>query len=403
MNSFFTKQPILDSDGKTYGYEILSRGALPASRSSSDEDKLTADLINDLFFSENYRFLLEDKRIFLTFTENLLLKRTALLLPKDRVVIEIHESDVSSEEILDRCWELKKKGYSIALSDYIYVYENAAMLDYCDIVKVDFKCSLDDVEYTVRRCLDEGKTVIAESIESLEEEQYAHNMGCQLMQGYYFAQPLIMMSEDIYKPMALTFVRLVASLRRDFVNIDEVAGIISNDAFMTKKLLRLVNAMRSDMSQTISTVKQALIMIGVNKLNDWVYLIGLQKLCGGSFEERIKTALLRAMFCFKISYMIYKNSEISNEMYLMGLMSIVVNANDEDAMDDLSLSRQIKDGLMERETVFGDVMRFAKDYECANWASVDEFLNSYGLEGSYVLKNYLECVKRTDWLYSASA
>ena len=104
--------------------------------------------------------------------------------------------------------------------------------------------------------------------------------------------------------MAVTFSRLIMALRKDVPDIDELAEIISHDPFMTAKLLQLVNALRSDMSNRIYSVKQALVMLGMKKLKEWIYLLGLQNLAQGGPEERVKTALFRAFFAapFRILY-----------------------------------------------------------------------------------------------------
>ena len=167
MNSYFAKQPILDLDGETYGYELLYRNNTGTrSYDGIDGDKSTAGVINSVFFEDNYNKVLHGKMAFLNFTENLLLEKTALLLPKEQVVIEILESVIASDEILERCAELIESGYIIALDDYVYSYQTAPLLDYCDIVKIDFRIDKDDIEYTASRCRELGKIILAEKIET---------------------------------------------------------------------------------------------------------------------------------------------------------------------------------------------------------------------------------------------
>ncbi len=54
MNSYFAKQPILDLDGETYGYELLYRNNTGTrSYDGIDGDKSTAGVINSVFFEDN--------------------------------------------------------------------------------------------------------------------------------------------------------------------------------------------------------------------------------------------------------------------------------------------------------------------------------------------------------------
>lgn len=401
MNNYFAKQPILDLNGETYGYELLYRkDTSTRSYDGIDGDRSTAGVINSVFFSDNYNKVLHGKMGFLNFTENLLMEKTALLLPKEQVVIEVLETVIASDTILDRCAELIENGYAVALDDYVYSYKTAPLLDYCDIVKIDFRIDRDAIEFTASKCREAGKIMLAEKIETYEEAKYAQNLGCTLMQGYYFAQPFIMVGST-YSPMAATFSQLITALRKkEDVDINELTGILSRDPFMTAKLLHLANAVRPDMSSHISSVKQALVMIGMRRLNDWIFLLGLQSLSPGGPEERIKVALFRAFFCDKISRMISKNVDMAEEMYLMGLMSVVVVHHDEDTLDKMGLSKSIKEGLMDRKGIFGDVFTAVLNYEQANWEGVDIFLEKYGVSSDKMYDHYMESLDKVDEIYA---
>lgn len=400
MNNYFAKQPILDLNGETYGYELLYRGdRTTRSYDGTDGDRSTAGVINSVFFSDNHNKILHGKMAFLNFTEKLLLEKTALLLPKDKVVVEVLETVIASDEILDRCAELIENGYAVALDDYVYSYRTAPLLDYCDIVKIDFRIDRDDIEHTALKCREAGKIMLAEKIETNDEAEYAKKLGCTLMQGYYFAQPFIM-SGSTYSPMAVTFSQLITALRKkEDVDIDELTRILSRDPFMTAKLLHLANAVRSDMSSHISSVKQALVMIGIKRLNDWIFLLGLQSLSPGGPEERIKVALFRAFFCDAISRVISRNTAMAEEMYLMGLMSVVVVHHDEETIDHMGLSKGIKEGLMDRKGVYGDIFTAVLNYEQGNWDGVDFFLEKYGADTEKVHDIYMESINRVEGIF----
>ena len=399
MNNYFAKQPIIDLNGETYGYELLYRGT-PAVQeyNGNDGDKSTADVINSVFFGADNKDFINDKRAFLNFTENLLLEKTALLLPKDKIVVEVLESVNASEKTLECCKELVEKGYIVALDDYIFTPDTAALLEYCQIIKIDFRMGKKYIEDTAAEGRRLKKILLAEKIETPEEEQYAKSLGCTLMQGYSFAKPLIMKGSS-YNPMAITFSRLIDCLQKDDpedIDMDELSNIISLDPFMTAKLLRLVNAVRSDMSNRISSVKQALLMLGTNKMKEWIYMVGLQRLSQGGPDERVKVALFRAMFCRTVSIMILDKLSFDEEMYLMGLMSVVVNLNDKEAMAAMRLSENIIDGLSSMNGVYGDTFNFVLEFEQADWNGVDQFVSAYDLDGKEVLQKYIECINKVE-------
>lgn len=400
MNGFFAKQPIIDLNGATYGYDILYRTAPQTSfGGKADTDKMSVDAINNLFFGEEDQSdFLNNKKAFLTFTENLLVQKTATLLPKDQIVVEVQKSLMTTSEAARNCCrELIEDSYLVAVDDFLYSSETAFILDYCQIVKIDFRNNKSDIEKTVSYCKKLNKTVLAEKIETNEAAEYAKSLGCSLMQGFYFAKPLIVKGKA-HNPMAITFAKLINELRAPDLDMDRLADIISADPFMTAKLLRLVNALRGDMANKISTVKQALLMLGVKKLTEWVYIVGLQCLAPQGPDERVRVALFRATFCRIISIMILDEFSFDDEMYLMGLMSVVVDLNDKESMTAMRLSNNIIDGLSSMSGVYGDTFNFVLDCEQANWAGVDRFVSTYNLDGKEVLQKYIECMNKVQMM-----
>lgn len=399
MNSFFAKQPIIDLNGVTYGYEMLYRTAPKVPfYDGEDGDKSSADVINNIFFGDGDKEYLNNKRAFLNFTENLLLQKTALLLPKDQVVVEVLENVAATDEILNCCKELIENGYIVALDDFVYSAERAVLLDYCQMVKIDFRNNTkEQIEHTAAQCRLKNKILLAEKIETNEEAEYAKKLGCTLMQGYFFAKPLIEKG-SAYSPMALTFSKLINELRAPDADMDKIADIISSDPFMTAKLLRLVNALKGDMANRISTVKQALLMLGLKKLTEWIYIVGLQSLTPQGPDERVRVALFRATFCRLVSIMILDEFSFDDEMYLMGLMSVVVDLNDKETMTAMRLSNNIIDGLSSMSGVYGDTFNFVLDCEQANWAGVDKFVTTYNLDGQEILRKYIECLNKVQMM-----
>lgn len=398
MNSFFAKQPIIDLNGATYGYEMLYRTAPKVPfYDGEDGDKSSADVINNIFFGDEDKEYLNNKRAFLNFTENLLLQKTALLLPKDQIVVEVLENVAVSKEILKCCKELIENGYIVALDDYVYSPEKAVLLDYCQMVKIDFRNDKQDIETTAAQCRLKKKIIVAEKIETVEEAEYAKSLGCTLMQGFFFAKPLIVKG-SAYSPMALTFSKLINELRSPDADMDDIADIISSDPFMTAKLLRLVNALKGDMANRISTVKQALLMLGLKKLTEWIYIVGLQSLSPQGPDERVRVALFRASFCRIVSIMILDEFSFDDEMYLMGLMSVVVDLNDKETMTAMRLSNNIIDGLSSMSGVYGDTFNFVLDCEQGNWAGVDRFVTTYNLDGKEILRKYIECMNKVQMM-----
>ena len=94
--------------------------------------------------------------------------------------------------------------------------------------------------------------------------------------------------------------------------------------------------------------------------------------------------------------MILDKLSFDEEMYLMGLMSVVVNLNDKEAMAAMRLSENIIDGLSSMNGVYGDTFNFVLEFEQADWNGVDQFVSAYDLDGKEVLQKYIECINKVE-------
>lgn len=107
-----------------------------------------AEVLNDFHASANvvvnaYGYLgiqqvLGDLRGFINVSHDLLLSDAILLLPDKHVVLELLETIPATDEVVQRCAELKNMGYQLALDDVICLDKRAeALLPFANIVKVD--------------------------------------------------------------------------------------------------------------------------------------------------------------------------------------------------------------------------------------------------------------------------
>ena len=138
-------------------------------------------------------------------------------------------------------------------------------------------------------------------------------------------------------------------------------------------------------------------MLGIDRLKEWIYLVGLQRLNRNSPAEILRLALFRARFCERIS----RNSggsvgSRSNEVYLMGLISIVTGSKDEQALSkalaDLPVSSEIKEGIT-GGGVFGDIFNLSRSYEQGDWESVVTLAAACNMNFDVLANEYIEAQK----------
>src|SRR5215831_20115748 len=69
----------------------------------------------------------------------MLLKEFFLLLPAEKVVVEIQETVPADEGVIAACQQLKLEGYRIALDNFVLDDAREKLIAYADYLKVDIR------------------------------------------------------------------------------------------------------------------------------------------------------------------------------------------------------------------------------------------------------------------------
>ncbi|MEZ4484257.1 MAG: hypothetical protein R2864_06545 [Syntrophotaleaceae bacterium] len=132
------RQLIFDRAGNTWGYELLFRSGSGAERAEISDQDFATMCVATCGFIESQRHVDQTKKICINFTENLILQGAARGLLPSVAVVEVLETVVPTDRILEELIGLKQQGYLVAIDDY----EGAALQsplprDIADIIKVD--------------------------------------------------------------------------------------------------------------------------------------------------------------------------------------------------------------------------------------------------------------------------
>lgn len=112
---FIGRQPVLDRQQATVGYELLFRPG-PQNRADIDSPtRATADVVCSAFAELGLSAALASQQAFINVGEDFLLDDAVELLPPQQVVLEIESVHDFSAPFLRRCRELGGKGYSFCL------------------------------------------------------------------------------------------------------------------------------------------------------------------------------------------------------------------------------------------------------------------------------------------------
>lgn len=125
-------------------------------------------------------------------------------LDRSLLKLEITESAYisDSQQLIEVVEDLRNRGFSVEMDDFGSGYSSLNILKDVpvDVLKLDMRfLATDDtndqrggsiLSSIIRMAYWIGLPVIAEGVETVDQAEYLKNLGCYIMQGYYFARPM---------------------------------------------------------------------------------------------------------------------------------------------------------------------------------------------------------------------
>ncbi len=392
IKSYIARQPIFNKDQSVYGYELLYRDNAHSITSILNDDTATSQVLVNSFSTIGIDNIIQNKKAFINFTKNLLTKEIPVILDSEKIVIEVLENIDVNKNMIKVLKNLRKKGYLVALDDFEYNKDTIPFLKIAHIVKVDF-LNTNKRQRKLIECIAEKYNVelLAEKIETREEFNNAKDIGYSLFQGYFFKKPEILEGNSI--PIyPNNYFKVIKELNKNNPNFNKVTDIIKNDMSLSYKLLKVINSAAYGIRTEITSIKQALVLLGIEEIKKWLHLMVIKNIAKDEPKEIMRISLVRAKTAEKISKLL--NQEVnSSELFMVGLFSmldILMHRSIDVVLKDLPISQKVKDAIMGNETsIHSNVLKLIIAYEEGNWKTVDKYCEKIGVDGNSVIHSFL--------------
>ena len=400
MDVFVARQPIFDINHRCIAYELLFRDGISSVMNNPDGDAATLELLSNSFLSIGLDTLSHRKKCFINFTQNLLLQKLPLAFPKENIVVEVLENITPDSEMLEACKDIRSKGYTLALDDFVYHPKWDPMLDLVQYVKIDcLQTATADMGSVIKKLNKYSAGLIAEKVETRLTYKVTSKLGFAYFQGYFFCRPQIIRSRQI-PSSKLNLLTIMAQVRDPNITMTDLEKVISRDVGISFKLLNYLNSAFYSRGAVIKSIKHALILLGLEQLTRFVSVITLTTLGSDKTDELIRLSSIRGRFCELTSAHCGLSGK-APELFTIGLFSLIDTLMDdtmERLLEKLPLSDTIKDALLLGSGNYAGVLSLVVQYESGNWSKVDEMAQLLGISGTSLPANYLAAIQWADAL-----
>lgn len=372
---FIGRQPILDRQQELYAYELLFRsGAARNEAHIQDNLGATASVISHAFAELGIEQALGPYRGFINCDESLLLADMIELLPPDKIVLEILETVEVTPQIVERCAELKARGFMLALDDFVnYEDKWKPLIELVDVVKVDLM-PLDQagLAATTKALGRWPVKLLAEKVDSREQADYCHQLGYVLFQGYYFAKPAIIAGKKLGQSQ-LALVRLL-SLVMEEADSKEIESIFKREPGLAMNLMRLTNSVSTGVRTKVTSLKHALTVLGRRQLQRWLQILLYTNPGGGGnvASPLLQMAATRGRLLELMSAKLHPGDRgAEDRAFMTGIMSLMptlMGVELGEILKGVNLAADVREALETQSGELGRLLQLAEALESGDAA-----------------------------------
>jgi EAL and modified HD-GYP domain-containing signal transduction protein len=368
---FVARQPIYDAGMAVTAYELLYRDSPKSTTAEiTDPGRATLHVVTSAALEIGLDRLAGGLPVHINFPEELLICVPDLPLRPDLAVIEVLEHVPARPQVIEGIKELRARGHKIALDDYSRRTTDPQLLDYADIAKIELtQTDQAQLPGLVKELKGRGLKLIAEQVETVEQFEHCIALGFDGFQGNFLQHPQTFRAKRV-PSSRLGTLRLVASLQNENYSLDEVEGLLSQNVSMSYHVLRCINSSYYNFPRKIDSIRQAIVILGIESLRQLCALLCLQ-----GFDDRPPSlyihAMTRARMCEQLGRL--AGASDCGPYFITGLFSLLgalVGMPTQKIVEELPLSASVSRALVAGEGTLGEALQCTRAYERAAWNHV---------------------------------
>lgn len=353
----YSYHPIMDTAQRVVAYEVQSHHADTAPSALNYD----SSAIINAFLHTGMNDLFRGRPVFVRVTAEFLLSELPLLLPAERVVFQMSVNSELPASLDVRLAFLKSHGYRIALDDFLPDKANRSILNYTSFIKTPV--STLDVRETIRVAHNTRVQCIATGVDTPAQLDFALDCGFDAFEGSYFAKPRE--GHESNANSKLDVLDLIAKLNNDGSDRD-IEEFFKSHPGLALHLLHLVNSASTGHNIQISSIRQALSLLGRCQMLGWFQLLLY------SLDDRyavpnplMAAAAWRGKFMeLMVRYAQSSiGSNLQDQAYMVGMLSMtdaLLDMSILDIMPRLNLSKEISEAILEGSGVLGRLLMLAE-------------------------------------------
>ena len=396
--TMIARQAIVNTQQTVIGHELFNRARSDGEHTATSDVLLVFTALSHTGAEE----LLGNKLIFINCTHETLAGGHLELLNPDKVVLEIpplgHTAVDEVNARLPILNALRERGFHLAFNHTVLESAYAPWLPLADYIKLDLSVLAPDqlavlVRYAGRHSKAE---LIAEKVETAQQYDFAASQGIALFQGYWFARPAVIEAR-VLTPAQVSTIELINKVRQQ-ASTEEIEEVLKKDPSLAFNLLRLINSAGFGLRQEITSLRQAVLLLGLKKLFRWAALLLTATRASGAPSPLAHTAVVRGRLMELLALEIFSQEE-ADQAFVTGIFSlldVMLGMPMEAALGLLNLPAAVVAALLRHEGTLGDLLTLAEACEMNDDAAFDRAAHNLRLTSPQINLAHLQALAWAD-------
>ncbi len=364
-----------------------------------DGDEATSKMVEASRFNMGISEFTGNKPAFINFTLETMNQGYPTMLTNEEVVVEILETVKPGKKLLALCKDLHEKGYTLALDDYEHQSVWAHFYPFIEIIKIDFQSTNVDEILEIKKAISAVPHIklLAEKVETYEEYNKAVELDFDYFQGFFFSKPEMVKTKNL-TPSQVAMAELLYETSKTEMDLASITSVFERDVSLSYKLLRYANSPMFRRRSEISTIKQALVLLGSGELKKFIAIMFASNANPDKPSELITMSMARAKFCELIAPHL-KTSADTSMAFLTGLLSMIdaiLDESLESVLNKLPLAQEVTEPLLTKKGSMAAVIEQLELIEHAEWDKAILIMDKLDIDKEKTVECYNEALAWAD-------
>jgi EAL and modified HD-GYP domain-containing signal transduction protein len=303
--------------------------------------------------------------IFLNIAHDFIADEPWVLISPKKLVLVISTQTSSPENISGNIQKWRRAGYRFALDSYNFDDNWSPLIGQFAYLFIDMELlSAHEVidKFFVYKKLANHSKWIAAKVGSEPVFETCVEVGFDLFQGRFLANPKAVKGKRV-RPAQVQTLELLRVISQPETKVKQIANIVATDPKLTFQLLKIINSPLYHLPRTISSLQQAIMLLGMDVLKRWAYLVSIVSACRCD-QESCRLILVRARTCELASMNVQK--DIAESAFLMGLLSgadLMLEIDKAELFKHISVTADIQEAILSLKGSLGGILNRVLDFE----------------------------------------